>query len=161
MEDLFYDSVIRIPYRPRMHPDVEAFIIEESEKLHRHADLQISIQITKERLLNSNEIIALIRQHFENKREKANHQVKTILRLGVRSLFIAFLFLIIMFLLTNALMAFLQQNALVITLRELFIILGWVALWRPAELLLFEWRSHKRNAKLFDRIAQCKILFVQ
>jgi hypothetical protein len=111
--------------------------------LRRHSDIQISIQIAKELLLNSNEIISLIRKHFEKKREKADHQVKMILRLGMKSLLIAFVFLIIMFLSTKVLMTFLQENALVITLRELFIILGWVALWRPAELLLFEWRLHK------------------
>jgi hypothetical protein len=62
-----------------------------------------------------------------------------------------------MYILTNIMMALMQENALVITLRELFIILAWVALWRPAELLLYEWRVHKRNAILFDRIAKCEV----
>jgi len=48
-----------------------------------------------------------------------------------------------------------------ITLRELFIILGWVALWRPAELLLYEWRPHKRNAKLFDKLAKCDVQVIR
>jgi len=144
-----------------LHPDVEEFIIEESEKLQRNSDFHITIQITEEQSFNMKEISFIIHKHFKNKRDQSSYEIKKILRLGWRSLFIGFAFLIIMFLLTKTLMTFLPENPLMVTLRELFIILGWVALWRPAELLLYEWRPYKRNEKLFDRIAKCRVQVIR
>jgi hypothetical protein len=62
-----------------------------------------------------------------------------------------------MFLLTTLLVALLPQGGLMLTLREFFIIVAWVAMWRPAELLLYEWWPYKRKARLFDKLAHCKI----
>ena len=36
---------------------------------------------------------------------------------------------------------------------EGFIIASWVSLWRPFELLLYEWLPFGRMAKAFDRMA--------
>jgi len=33
------------------------------------------------------------------------------------------------------------------------VILAWVAFWRPAELLLYEWHPHKQQAALFGRLS--------
>lgn len=36
---------------------------------------------------------------------------------------------------------------------EGFIIAGWVGLWHPAELVLFDWRPYAREIKLYEQIA--------
>lgn len=38
------------------------------------------------------------------------------------------------------------------TLGEGFIIAGWVGLWHPAELLLYEWRPYARDIRLYEQI---------
>ena len=160
MEDLFYESVIPISCKRLLHPDVEEFIIEEAEKLQTNLTVRITIKAGENQPVDRNEISTIIHRHFESKRDKADNEVKKILSLGFRSLLIGFVFLIIMFILTTIVTNRLPENALMVTLRELFIILGWVALWRPADLLLFDWRPFKRNAKLFDRIANCKVQLI-
>ena len=155
-EDLFYGSAIPLSCKRLLHPDVEEFIIDEAEKLNQKQEFQLTIQI-EENSFNTYGIISIIHRHFEDKRETANHQIKKAIKLGLRSLLIGFLFLIIMFLLTKLATSFLPENALMITLRELFIILAWVALWRPADLLLYDWQPYKRNAKLFDKLAKSKV----
>jgi len=161
-QDLFYHSVIPLSCSQLLHPDAEEYLVEEAEKKwQQNGGFQITIQIRGEESFNTDEIKAVIHTHFKSKHEKANHQVKKILRLGLRSLFVGFAFLVVMFLVTKALRALLPENAFMITLREFFIILGWVALWRPAELLLYEWRPYKRNANLFDRLATCNVLVIQ
>ncbi|HWJ25215.1 MAG TPA: hypothetical protein VNS32_01665, partial [Flavisolibacter sp.] len=132
------------------------FIIEEAEK-SPGSDFRITIQVAEEHSFNVNEIASLIHRHFKSKTETASHQARKTVRLGWKTLFIGFLFLIVMYLLTKIVTGILPENALMISLRELFIILAWVALWRPADLLLYEWRIYKRNAKLFERIAKCKV----
>jgi hypothetical protein len=115
------------------------------------------IKVSEQMSFNVNEISSTIHTHFKSKGENASMQVKRILKLGWRSLLVGFAFLIIMYLLTKVLTGLLHENTLMITLRELFIILAWVALWRPADLLLYDWQLHKRNAKLFYKIAKSKV----
>jgi hypothetical protein len=157
VEELFYQCVIPLSCKRLLHPDVEEFIIEETEKLQPNSDFHITIQVPDQQSFKEDEIASIIHRHFQGQYEKARLQVKTILRLGLRSLLIGFVFLIITYLLIGTLKSFIKENALLITLREFFIILGWVALWRPADLLLYEWRPHQRKAKLYNRIAKCNV----
>ncbi len=45
-------------------------------------------------------------------------------------------------------------------LGEGFIIAGWVCLWHPAELLLYEWRPHARAVKRYKQIKSMDIRLV-
>ena len=154
--DLFYKSVIPLSGRLQLHPDVEAFILENAEKLNSNLAFVLTIQV--EEFSSETSIIpTVIREHFESMRQKAIRQLRSSLKLGLESLFVGFAFLVAMYLLTRLLAGFLLENTLMITLKELFVILAWVALWRPADLLLYEWRPYKRKANLFERIIKTEV----
>ncbi|ANE53064.1 hypothetical protein [Flavisolibacter tropicus] len=161
VQDLFYQSATPLSCKRLLHPDIEEFLIDEAEKWKSRSGLQITILTEEESTLHENEIWSIIQDHFGSKREKEIHQIKAIVRRGLRSLAIGFAFLIVMFLLTKMLKSLLPENALMLTLRELFIILAWVALWRPADLLLYEWQPHKRNRTLFDKLSKCKVQLIK
>lgn len=38
-------------------------------------------------------------------------------------------------------------------------VFAWVALWRPGELLLYDWYPFKRDARLFRKLEQSEIRF--
>jgi hypothetical protein len=61
---------------------------------------------------------------------------------------------------TKAFRQFLPEGGFARTIQETFIILGRVALWRPADLLLYEWHPHKRDISLFKRLEQSGIRVV-
>ena len=42
---------------------------------------------------------------------------------------------------------------------EGLIILAWIALWRPGELLLYERYPFQRDARLFRKLEQCEVRF--
>jgi hypothetical protein len=42
-------------------------------------------------------------------------------------------------------------------MQESLIIVGWVVLWRPAEMLLYDWVPMVRRRKLYERLAQARI----
>jgi hypothetical protein len=42
-------------------------------------------------------------------------------------------------------------------LRESFLIGGWVAMWRPLEIFLYDWWPIRNEAKNFDRLAAMSI----
>jgi ABC-type spermidine/putrescine transport system permease subunit I len=41
--------------------------------------------------------------------------------------------------------------------REGFLILGWVAIWRPSEIFLYAWPPLLRRRKLFERLMQARV----
>ena len=44
-------------------------------------------------------------------------------------------------------------------IRESLVIVGWVAMWRPVDLLLYEWYPISRDAALFGRLAKSQVQF--
>lgn len=42
-------------------------------------------------------------------------------------------------------------------LREWLVIVGWVALWRPLDTLLYEWRPIRRRERLLRRLATAEV----
>jgi hypothetical protein len=52
---------------------------------------------------------------------------------------------------------YLPAGQLSFIVQERLTILAWVALWRPGELLLYEWYPFKRNAKLFGKLERAEM----
>lgn len=75
-----------------------------------------------------------------------------------RTLPIGFLFLGVSIALSVASEALLGSSAgLGRVLSEGFIVVGWVGLWRPAELLLYEWRPYARDIRLYEQIKAMEV----
>jgi len=137
--------------------DIETFIVEEAADIKPGVQINIIVHIPVDEVERAEEVVTAIHRHFDLQKHKSEKQLKQTLRLGWRSLFIGFVFLCIMYLLTQAISHLLPKGGLATTIHEFLIILGWVALWRPAELLLYEWYPFRRDADLFERIERSKI----
>ena len=71
---------------------------------------------------------------------------------GWRILLIAMGLLVVIFTLTELALHLLPDYKFIRFIRESFIILGWVALWRPLDLLLYDWYPIKKNINLYYRL---------
>ncbi len=85
---------------------------------------------------------------------RLSHQKVREIRLeGRRALFIGFVVWAICLLLSTLSESFFSRYSLQgRLLGEGFLIAGWVSLWRPAELLLYDWWPYAQDAKLYERI---------
>ena len=158
-DDLLLKSAILSSAKRLVDPTVEEFLIEEAEGLDDKDDITLLVKFEERQPSLEARIADIIHKHFAYRSRKAEMSVKKILKLGWKSLLVSFGFLTLMFLIAFAITTFLPQNTIVFTFRELFIILGWVALWRPADLLLYDWRVFKRKGKLLNRLAHCNVVF--
>jgi hypothetical protein len=145
-------------YGKRMlNADAEEFIIEEAAMTSPKDDIHLRIHFRKNEISRKDEISIAIRQHFNYRRKKSRRQLKKTLDLGWRSLLMSIVFFGLLVLLTFVIMKLFPEGTVSLTLRELLIIGGWVALWRPIDLLLYEWRPFLREVHLFRKIEQCKV----
>lgn len=156
--DLFKSPEILFYNRQLLDKDIDAFMMEKAGSFHRNADIQINIYVKTGAAGDEKEVVDAIRRHFSYSHERTTKQLRHTLNLGWRSLVIAFVFLLLMYSIANKLVPQLSQGEFTTPVRELFIILGWVALWRPAELLLYDWFPMRKNARLLEKLSQCKIV---
>ena len=148
-------------YGKRMlNADAEEVIIEEVTKASSNDQIHLKIHLREDEISRKDEISTAIHQHFTYRRKKSERQLQKTLQLGWQSLLISIVFLGLLISLTLVIIKLLPEGGLSITFREILIILGWVSLWRPADLLLYEWRPFKREINLFRKLEQCKVEIV-
>jgi hypothetical protein len=140
--------------------DAEEVIIEEATMASSNDNIHLKIHLHRDEMSRKDEISTAIQQHFTYRRKKSERQLKKVFQLGWQSLLISIVFLGLLVSLTLVIIKLLPEGGLSLTFREILIILGWVALWRPADLLLYEWRPFKREINLFRKLEQCEVEIV-
>jgi hypothetical protein len=143
-----------------LNEDVEEYIIEEASVFRHHKKIILKIYLIGSEIACANEIVSAVHKHFEYRKNKSLKQLKEGIQRGWRSLLIGFLFLGIIFLLSEIVKQLLPDSPIIMTVRESLIIIGWVALWRPAELLLYEWRPFKREVNLFLKLEHSNVQII-
>lgn len=159
--DIFYHFVIPLSSKRLLNPDVEQVILEEAEALSPDAGINLVLRVTGKQDYDEGEVASAIKRHFEHQHTRARKEVAATISLGWKSLVVAFIFMVAMYFLSRFFINWLPKTGLMITVREVFIVLGWVAIWRPAELLIYDWRPYKRKAKVLERISKCNLQIVR
>ena len=140
--------------------DAEEFIIEEAEGLPRSTPITINVHLGSADQKFQEEIGAAIHKHFYHRRIQSKKTLNSNFQHGWRMLLFALLLLAFIFTLTEIAVTLFAENKVVTFVGESFIILGWVALWRPMELLLYDWYPVKREMALFRRLETSDVTVV-
>jgi hypothetical protein len=94
-----------------------------------------------------------IHNYFAERSASAHRRLSQLLRDGRTSLLIGLLFLIAAFMLAGAVARVLGQTTVSALFRESMIIGGWVAMWRPIEIFLYDWWPIRAERRLYDRLS--------
>ncbi len=140
----------------KLSPEAEEYLIEEATNTIPCDQIHLNIHLHKDELIRKDEITAAIHDHFTYRRKRSEKQLKRVVQLGWQSLLISIAFLGLLIYLIPVIVKRMPEG-LSLTFREILIILGWVALWRPADFLLYEWRPFKREINLFHKLEECKV----
>ena len=97
-----------------------------------------------------------MRAHFRYEIEKLGRRIREHVRHGEIALVVG-LFVLTVFLTLAGLTKWLPGGTVTQILREGLVITGWVAMWRPLELLLYDWWPMVRQRRLCQRVADAEI----
>ena len=97
-----------------------------------------------------------IRNYFTYRADNMAWKNRQLLREGWKNLVIGLMFLSICLFAAQFLSRY-QPGALIAVLRESLIIGGWVAMWRPMEIFLYERWPQKRRQQLYSRLSNMKV----
>ena len=94
-----------------------------------------------------------IHEFFSQRAASSRRKLRDLFHRGRISLIIALAFLAASIAIGDALASYLGQSRTLEILREGLLIVGWVAMWRPLELFLYDWWPVRAEARLFDRLS--------
>ena len=101
-----------------------------------------------------------VRAHFTYEVEKLRRRIREHVRQGEITLMVALVALTV-FLTLAELTRFLPPGTFHQILREGLVIIGWVVMWRPLELLLYDWWPLVRQRRLCERVVEAEITVEQ
>lgn len=151
-----FNSLDPTPFRERdLDPKAEEFIAGWARELH--ADVPIGLIVHVEGPVPAAAEIAVLqeamREFFKQRALFTRSRLRQLLRVGRTSLLIGMAALAISIGLGDLLANLLSDGRLGGLLRESLLIGGWVAMWRPLEIFLYDWWPIRAEARLFDRLS--------
>lgn len=136
-----FDTRDPAPFRERdLDDDAVAYLLAAAEEIPRKQRLAIVVTVSDdlEPRLATDAITDAIRTHFRYQLEQIQYRIREHMRRGQMSLVLG-LTVLVVFLTLAELITSLPSGPFREILREGFVITGWVAMWRPLELLLYDW----------------------
>lgn len=147
------------PFRERdLDEEAEAFIVDWARELPRGAPLSIVVHLPAEQAQTS-EAAGLpdsIRGYFALRARALSAELSELFRVGRVSLAIGTVVLALCLAIAG-LIAEPQLEGLGSLAAEGLLILGWVALWRPMEIFLYEWWPIAGRRRLYRRLAEAQV----
>lgn len=98
---------------------------------------------------------------FQGQADRASRELSQLLRLGQKALMIGLLVLAVCVVVGQVLYTLLDGTThLASIIMEGFMILGWVANWRPLEIFLYDWWPIAQKRNLYRRLAAAPVTVV-
>ena len=141
-----------------LDPDAEEFI--ESWALEFPPDSRFQITVHLQQMHAEGDPGALVTEaihnFFDYKAELARRELRQLLLQGRTSLVIGLAFLALCLLAANAIGEFASGTVLTIG-RESLTIGGWVAMWRPIQIFLYDWWPLRRRGRIYRNLARAQV----
>ena len=151
-----FNAIDPSPFREKdLDPKADEFIVSWARDVHGDAQLALLVYLDRRAGL-PDEAATLrdaIREYFGQQAITSRRRLRQLLRVGRTSLVIGIAFLTISMLAGDFIASLLARNQLGQLLRESLLIGGWVAMWRPMEVFLYDWWPIRAEARLFDRLS--------
>lgn len=137
--------------------EVENYIIQSVREFAIQTPLKLVFYLPADKQEEGTRILPeAIHHYFDYRRQNSEKELRTTFRQGRTSLIIGLVFLFTC-ISTNELANWLANGPLTHILQEGLAIIGWVAMWRPVEIFLYDWWSIKNNQELYDKLSQMEI----
>ena len=158
-----FNAMDPAPFRERdLDPHAEEFIVEWARELRGDGPLGLAVQL--DRQAGTPEEAAMLKdavhEFFAQRAHVTRQRLRQVLRVGRTSLVIGLVFLTTSIVVSEELASRGDAGGVGGVLRESLLIGGWVAMWRPLEVFLYDWWPILREARLLDRLSRMAVQIV-
>jgi len=140
----------------------EAFIVGWAQEFPANAKIKLRVHL--EQWPSEGDPKELIRQavhnHFAHLTELNRLEFKALMKQGRTSLLIGLCCLVVS-LVSSKMLTHGEAGTWASILRESLTIAGWVAMWRPMQIYLYDWWPLRRRGRLYDNLSRMPIEVIQ
>jgi hypothetical protein len=145
-------------HRRELDPKAEAFILEWAREAPGAGALAMDVHVD-EALMPGDEAMLreAVHQHFAQHARSTRRSLRGLFRTGRVTLVIGLAFLVGVVLIADQIASRLARESHQLVVMEAAFIGGWVALWRPIEIFLYDWWPLRGEARLADRLGAMEV----
>jgi hypothetical protein len=156
-----FNSMDPSPFIERdLDADAEEFIMSWARELPASRDLELVIHLAQPSTPGRLEgVEGAVRRYFATRAEIKRLEFSQLMRRGRLNLVVGLVFLAICLLL-GGLVPDPAANAALGIAKEGLTICGWVAMWRPLEIYLYDWWPLFEEGRRLDRLARMRVRIV-
>ncbi len=151
-----FNAMDPAPFRERdLDPNAETYIVGWAREIPAGQPLGLVVHLGREAATPDNAALLrdAVHEYFRQRALATRRQLRQLFRVGRISLLIGLAFLGGAILLGELVAGLVAKESYGSIIKESFVIGGWVALWRPLEIFLYDWWPILSEARLLDRLA--------
>lgn len=155
-----FNSFDPSPFQARDLDDrAEEFIVGWAREFPRYRRLRLVVHLPKEQCETEEgrTLASAVAQHFDYRATVMRRELSELFRSGRLYLTVGLSIFAICLTAAQIIRGAFQGNAIAGAFEQGLIIIGWVANWKPVELLLYDWWPLRRRIRLFERLASADI----
>ena len=153
------------PFRAgRLTEEADEYLLQRTKELPANQPVRIVIHLpaaeaTEEVPTPSPPDIAdALTDHFASSAKAESKRIRELFRAGRRAALIGFATLATCLFLAWQVTENFPARPSTRIVQESFVILGWVSIWKPLEMFLYEWLPPDRRRRLFQRLAAAEVV---
>lgn len=137
----------------------DEYILDQLRSVRGAAPLAIRISLPLAELTSAAaaHIPEAVQRHFARRADAERRALSELFREGRAALIIGIAFLALALLAAVQAPLLLGEGRVATLLGESLIIIGWVALWHPAQIFLYGWLPGRRKIVIFQRLSQAEV----
>src|SRR6201997_5810213 len=151
-----FNSIDPSPFRNRdLDPKAEEFIVGWAKDMRREAPLALVVDLDRPAGLPDEAVVLrdAIHEFFHQRAQAFWQRLRDLFRVGRTSLAIGLIALAVAIALGDFLASLMKGSRFGEIVRESLTIGGWVSMWRPLEIFLYDWWPIQGEARLSDRVS--------
>ena len=156
-----FNSMDPSPFLDRdLDHDAEEFIVSSARELHGSHAYELAVHLgTPPEAERAADTERAVQHYFSARAELKHREFRLLLRRGQTALAIGFVFLVACLSLSGIAVKLFPGHFGDI-LREGLMIVGWVAMWRPLEIFLYDWWPVREEWQSLRRLAQMHVRLI-
>lgn len=158
-----FNAIDPSPFRERdLAPEAEEFIVGWAHEAHRDALLALRVHLDRPPgpAHEAGELRAAVHEFFSHRAELTRRRLRQLFRVGRTSLLIGLACLAAGVTLGQLIAGMWEGARTGELVAEIMLIGGWVAMWRPLEIFLYDWWPILAEARLQRRLAAMPVQIV-
>src|SRR6202140_2419106 len=151
-----FNAIDPSPFRDKdLDPKAEDFIVGWAKELPRNATLDLVVDLDREAGLPDEAAVLrdAIHEFFSQRAQAYGRRLRELFRVGRTSLVIGLVAVASAIALGDFLAALMKGSRIGEIVRESLTIGGWVSMWRPLEIFLYDWWPIRSETRLSERLA--------